>query len=104
MYPKAGSTSNNGIGVQSTCLIILAIIFFVSPASAAEKTESVDVKESTILPMEIRTVVQNLRKRSETEIVLLSIEKVAFVSQFSTDTPNTRSKLYILYHSFKLLD
>ena len=104
MYPKAVSTSKNGIGFRSACLIILAIIFFVSPASAAEKTESIDVKESTILPGQIRAVVQNLRKKSETQIVPLSFEKVVFVSQFSAETPNTRSKLYILYHSFKLLD
>ena len=103
MSSKVDSINKQVSGARSGCLIILAILFFVSPASAAEKTESVDIKESTIFQSENKVVVQNLRKRLDTQIPL-SFEEVILISPCNTDPPHTSSKLYILYRSFKLLD
>ena len=103
MSLEVGSICKQGSGARSACLIIIAIIFFVSPASASEKTESVDIKESTFFQSENKVFVQNLRKRLGTQIPL-TFDQVILISPSSLDTPPARSKLYILYRSFKLLD
>ena len=89
---------------RNTCILLLSVVFSISPASAAEKAESTDVIEEVF--------VQTYNKfEVEVEKNHPWVKSVGYVEisrqsdRITTDgLKRAQSRLYLLYQSLKLFD
>ncbi len=90
--------------MQGLLILSLALIFFISPASASEMAEFKDTIETVYIPVSKQSEVGRTFKKTEKHVAIFRTGILDILPVYDLRSVFNYPKLYLLYRSFKLCD